>query len=239
VIFNFSDLEMLSAKEQLEPLRYERKYLINDYSYGDVKQFIKFHPASFSEIYHERRINNIYFDTPGMSNYYDNEDGSTDRKKVRIRWYGDLFGKIDSPILEYKIKNGLLGYKVSHKLPGFTIGQPFIAGQLKEIFKSASIPDNVKDELLFLQPTLLNQYKRKYFLSADKKFRITIDHDLTYYGISVQTFFINRSVDYTSTVLELKYDLEHETEVNQVSSMFPFMLTKNSKYLSGLQRVFF
>ena len=230
---------MSQTKEQSEPLRYERKFLITDHSYSDVEQLVKFHPACFSEIFHERTVNNIYFDTFGMNNYFDNLDGENQRTKVRIRWYNNLFGSVQKPILEYKIKKGLLGKKESFLLQPFILDTAFNRFQIINAFNSRTIPRNIKNEALSLVPTLLNSYKRKYFLSADKNFRITIDHHLTYYKIGyIGNKFTNESVDHNSTVLELKYDSSLETEAKSVANAFPFALTKNSKYLQGLERVF-
>ena len=55
-----------------------------------------------------------------MKNYYDNIEGQTNRIKVRIRWYNNLFGSIENPTLELKIKNGLLGKKISTNIKQFT-----------------------------------------------------------------------------------------------------------------------
>jgi SPX domain protein involved in polyphosphate accumulation len=230
---------MLHSKEQAEPLRYERKFLITGYSHKDVEHMIKFHPACFSEIFHQRSVNNIYFDTPGFNHYYDNVEGSQNRLKVRIRWYDDLFGTITQPILEHKIKKGLLGKKDSYVLQPFTLDEHFDRRQILAAIDHTSVPAQVKDELLSLRPVLLNSYTRKYFLSADKNFRITIDHELTYYRISYGgNTFTNRSADHHATVLELKYDAALEQEAKEIGSMFPFLMTKNSKYLTGLEKLF-
>jgi hypothetical protein len=230
---------MLTESGQSEPLRYERKFLITDHSFTEVEQMIKFHPACFFEIFHERNINNIYFDTLGLNNYYDNVEGETERLKIRIRWYGNLFGNIQKPVLEYKIKTGLLGKKKSYQLQPFEVDSAFSKSQIINAIKTDALPQNIKDQILSLRPTLLNCYKRKYFLSADRNFRITIDHHLTYYGIHYTgNTFSNKSVDYYSTILELKYDSPLETEAQSVADTFPFKLTKNSKYLQGLERVF-
>lgn len=222
-----------------EPLRYERKFLITDYSYKDIEQLIKFHPACFSEIFHKRTINNIYFDTLGMSNYYDNVEGEKDRVKVRIRWYGDLMGEIQAPTLEYKIKKGLLGNKLSFALAPFVLDTKFDKSQIEKAFDKEGLPVSVKNEVMTLKPMLLNSYVRRYFLSADKKFRVTIDHNLTYFKIGYGgNTFLNKVVDFRSSVLELKYDSSDEPEAKQVGNAFPFMLTKNSKYLTGLESVF-
>ncbi|MCW3102612.1 MAG: hypothetical protein JWO09_1052 [Bacteroidetes bacterium] len=230
---------MPHSTEQAEPLRYERKFLITGYSHRDVEQMIKFHPACFSEIYHQRTVNNIYFDTLGFSYYYDNVEGSQERLKVRIRWYDGLFGMIAQPVLEYKIKKGLLGKKDSYALRPFTLDEHFDKRQILNAINGSDIPQQVKDELLSLKPALLNSYTRRYFMSADKNFRITIDHQLSYYRISYDSnTFTNKSLDRNATVLELKYDSALEQEAKEIGALFPFMMTKNSKYLTGLERLF-
>ncbi|MGQ0827756.1 MAG: VTC domain-containing protein [Bacteroidota bacterium] len=230
---------MLLHSEQSEPLRYERKYLITDFSYSDVEQIIKYHPACFHEVFHERSVNNIYFDTLGMHHYYSNVEGETKRMKVRIRWYGSLFGDIQKPVLEYKIKNGLLGKKESYPLNPFQLNTSFSKNQLERAINTNQLSQKIKNEMSSLKPSLLNCYMRKYFLSADKNFRVTIDHHLTYYRLGyIGNTFSNKSIDHKATVLELKYDSSLETEAKTVSNMFPFTLSKSSKYLQGLNRVF-
>jgi len=62
---------------------------------------------------------------------------------------------------------------------------------------------------------------------------------LTYYKIAYSgNTFLNKKTDLKATVLELKYDSVHEEEAKEVGSALPFMLTKNSKYLQGLESVF-
>jgi SPX domain protein involved in polyphosphate accumulation len=230
---------MLLKTEQSESLRYERKYLITAYSHKEVEQLIKLNNACFSEVYHQRNVNNIYFDTLGMDNFYDNVEGTSNRMKVRIRWYGDTFGNSTQPVLEYKIKKGLLGKKISYLLNTFLLDQSFDRTQILKATNGNAVPRQVQEELLSLKPMLLNSYTRKYFLSADKKFRITIDHHLCYYGIRQRSnTFSNKSMDHNTTVLELKYDSSHETEAKELSTQFPFALTKSSKYLQGLERIF-
>ena len=101
--------------------RYERKYFITKITGKDIDSIVKLHPAIFSEIFHERSVNNIYFDTPDLNNYFDNIDGNMYRVKSRIRWYGMTFGVIEKPVLELKIKNGLLGRKESYSLDTFKL----------------------------------------------------------------------------------------------------------------------
>lgn len=226
------------ANNQSEVLRHERKFLITDYSAAEVEQIIKFNPACFTEIHHQRSVNNIYFDSLAFDSYYRNIEGDTNRTKARIRWYGELFGEIKNAVLEFKIKKGLLGKKESYSLNSFQLDENFSKQQIAESIKE--LPRNIQDWMLSMQPTLLNTYTRKYFLSADKKFRLTIDKNQKFFGISYNTnTFLNKVNNYQAVVLELKYDVSLDEEANKISNSFPFAMTKNSKYLQGIERVLF
>lgn len=225
---------------QSEELRHERKFLITDYDALTVEQFLKFHPACFTEIYHQRIINNIYFDTLGFESYYGNVEGETERTKIRIRWYNELFGSINNATLEFKIKKGLLGKKNFYALQPFSLDKNFSKQQLVQALNTELVPKPVSDQLLAMQPSLLNTYSRKYFISADKQFRITIDKNLSFYKISYnQNTFLNRVADHKAVVVELKYDAQLENEAKEIGNKFQFAMTKNSKYLQGIERVLF
>lgn len=232
-------MSQLTTNQQ-EDLRHERKFLIAERSAKEVEQLLKLHPACFSPIYHPRRVNNIYFDSLGFDSYYANVEGNTDRKKARIRWYGELFGAVNNSILEFKIKKGLLGKKELYSLAPFTVDAGFSKQQIVNALNDDNVPPNVRNLMLSVQPVLLNTYLRKYFISADKEFRITIDSDLTYYRISYNgATFLNKVTDHNAVVLELKYDADMENEAKEIGSGFPFTMTKNSKYLQGIERVLF
>ena len=70
-------------------MRYERKYKVSDLHHHVILQTIRMHPAGLRKIYPDRQINNIYFDSTGLQCYHDNVDGIGERKKFRVRWYGD------------------------------------------------------------------------------------------------------------------------------------------------------
>ena len=103
--------------------RCELKFIIIRHSSESVFSLIKTHPAMFSEIYQERKINNIYCDTLNFHTFSDNVVGIADRLKVRIRWYGETFSSIAKPTLEFKIKSGLLSRKEYFKINPLTINK--------------------------------------------------------------------------------------------------------------------
>ncbi len=215
--------------------RYERKFVIENLDYKIIESIIHTHPAFFKEIFHKRQINNIYIDTFNYKNYYENIDGASNRIKMRIRWYNETFGFIEKPVLELKIKNGLLGRKESYTLKSFSINNDLNVNTLHKIFNESDIPERIKVLLKNYYPSLLNVYKRKYFMSYDEKFRITIDNDMKFYKIrNNNNTFISYSEDYNNIVLEIKYDFENEKYIKFITEFLPFRLSKNSKYVNGV-----
>lgn len=220
------------------PHRYERKFHVSVATPQEAELAVAHHPAMFREIYHQRFVNNIYLDSPGLGSYIDNVDGVAARAKVRIRWYGELFGAIDAPILEFKIKEGCLGMKESFALQPFVLDSNFDVQTLQDVVDSSGLPEPIAEALKALSPVLLNRYSRKYFLSANGNYRVTVDTDLTSYRIGrYNNSFLHRATDRHHVIVELKYDKEMDDDVDRISSLFPFRVTKSSKYVSGVDEI--
>ena len=218
--------------------RYERKFIVSELTKQQIEQIVKFNPAMFSEIYSQRFVNNLYLDTFNRKNYFDAVNGVAFRVKVRIRWYGDLFGKIKNPVLEFKIKKGLCGSKKLFSLDKFLINKDLELGGILNILKKSNIPDILKLNLNSLEFSLLNRYKRKYFLSADSNYRITIDSGMEYYQLKARyNNFLCHMPDSTNTILELKYEQTQDESADKITNFFPFRLTKSSKYTNGIERL--
>lgn len=219
-----------------EKFRYERKFLVAEIDKHELESHIKHNSAMFSEIYYERDVNNIYFDSADLTSYYDNLAGISQRLKVRIRWYGDMFGTINKPVLELKIKNNLLGSKLSFPLKPFKLDNKITTQYLiKNVFNKSDLPAWLIEHLKSLNFALLNRYRRRYFRSADKRYRITLDYDSEFYEIRQKNnTFLRREKNDNYVILELKYDKQYDTDAPKITNQFPFRLTKSSKYVTGV-----
>lgn len=227
-----------TAPEKRE-YRYERKFLLDQLDGQEVLALVKRHPALFSEIYPPRYINNIYFDHPLLENYHDNIAGAPHRKKARVRWYHDLFGTVNQPTLEFKLKEGLMGTKISYNFPEFEFQRGFSERYLRELIQSSNLPLEILLYLETVEPVLVNRYRRWYLATPDRKFRITVDVDLSYYHLKkINNQFLFSQTDRRSTILELKYQREQDPQANRISSGFPFRMTRSSKYVQGIERVY-
>lgn len=233
-------MDIQTDSENIEDYRYERKFFITELSREEAIHVVKSHPACFTEIFNERFINNIYFDSQDQVNYIENVEGNADRTKYRIRWYGDLMGHVKKPVLELKIKKGLLGRKRSFKLMPFDFDTTLNIHVLRNVFRNSVLDADVAREIMIQDPLLVNRYRRRYFMSADKNYRITIDDDQSFYKIKrLNNTFIRRDRDKTSIILELKYDQSLFDEAHTISNLFPFRMTKSSKYVRGVDSIHF
>jgi len=207
-------------------LRYERKYRIENVDLATIFQVVRMHPAGLSKIFPHRQINNIYFDTPQLTTYKENVMGISNRKKYRVRWYGYDPLIIKKPQLEIKIRNNEVGSKKTIPVA------PFDFSNLEPLTQEI----NKNCHPAFLQPVLQNSYKRAYFGTTDKKFRVTIDWDLSYCSLlSNQVFTKHQYYERGVVVIEIKYDKNLEEEANRISQFLPFRRTKNSKYVCGVE----
>jgi hypothetical protein len=220
--------------------RYERKFHVAELSRAEVESIVRLSPALFSEIYHPRWVNSVYLDTWTMASYHENLAGcSLDRVKFRIRWYGDILGPVERPTLELKIKHGQVNRKELYPLPSFVADDTFSAKTLGGLFRGADLPDTLRQDLLKFRMVLAIRYRRNYLLSADRDFRATIDSHLEYFDTSEgRRPFRSTWLDPTSVLLELKYAVDAAPRADRISQHFPFRLTRNSKYATGVQNVF-
>lgn len=170
-------------------MRYEKK-IISELSLAEILNLIKLHPAMFREQHPDRIINNIYFDTIDLKNYNEHINGISKREKIRLRWYGN---KINNVKLEIKQKENESGNKLS--------------------FSLNKIPKWLKEKLKGYKISLRNSYLRKYFISVNKKQRITVDISL------------NQPI-----IIEFKY-----SENEDVCNFFPERVAACSKYVNGVE----
>ena len=218
--------------------RYERKFYIAGIDPRVAELAVRLHPAHFTEIYHQRYVNNCYFDSPDLRFYRDAVQGNSHRVKVRIRWYGDLFGEVPHPVLELKGKKGPLGSKRAVPALPFHHRPQGELVQLEDWLEGGCRAAAITPRLGSLRPALLNRYARRYFLSADGRFRVTIDAACEYFPVASPRDRAGRSaIDDDTVIVELKYAAGDDDDARSVTSAFPFRPTKSSKYVTGVQRL--
>jgi len=215
-------------------MRYERKYKIEQSTMEWVREAIRQHPASFTVLYPERQVNNLYFDTEGFTCYKENVMGIAERKKFRVRWYGVDYWEVQKPILEIKNKDNALGWKESFALDEF---------EWSNLDKLTQEVNRLTKQFQTLKPTLLNSYTRQYFGNPNGKFRITIDaqlaslpflHAQSNHLISYAPLQVDTNYD---IIVELKYEAADDDLAQFIMQYLPFRQTKSSKYVDGIMQL--
>ena len=216
-------MEIFMADLQTKKYRYERKYII-DRIYG-YKLLSELHKKNFKKRYNDRHVNNIYLDNSNFNSISENFDGLSNRKKTRIRWYGEKFVKNDK-FLEFKIKNEFLNtkkiyYLSNSKLNSLLEINNFFTSQLNFARHGNN---NAFKQITGLEPKLFNCYLRSYFTNMDEDIRITIDKNIFYY--SPVTKMSHRE---SKLVIEVKY----EKEMRFINNFNYLNYTRYSKYVKG------
>ena len=219
--------------------RYERKLILPRNSLSELNSFVRLHPARFRPLYQPRHINNIYFDTPLFRNFHDSTEGFAQRNKIRIRWYGNLFGEIANPKLELKDKTGVVGTKANHVLPILKLNKKHVNANIETCLKVAKLPDDVLGAMMPMQPALMNRYLRSYWRSADGNYRLTVDSELQFTALQrVSGAGFQTRRDHRKIIVEMKYDAEFDSGAPEITQYFPVRLGKCSKYVMGIERLY-
>jgi hypothetical protein len=219
--------------------RYERKFVVDHLDRHQVRAVLRLHPALFVEAYPPRFVNSLYLDSEGLEYYHDHVSDANPRRKVRVRWYGDLLGKVAAATLEVKIRMGAVGSKQLHPLGSFVLAPGFSAYDVRGLLRAAGLPAEVWASVRDLRPVLITRYYRHYYATLDGRFRLTVDSELTYQRVGqLGSHLLHSQCDHRQLVVELKYGAEHASAAGHVSSLFPFRLVRNSKYVEGIERVY-
>lgn len=227
------------GQPESDGFRYEKKYLIEGMSAKDVITALKRHPSMFSELYPARYVNNIYLDTPLLSDYFSNVNGNRSRKKVRVRWYHDLFRQVDDALLEFKLKAGEVGSKEQYPFPSFAANESLTECKFRNIVTASGLPSGIKQRLRGLEFAIMNRYQRWYFATPGKEFRATVDANLEFYHLGkLQNRFKKSYKEQNYLVLEIKYAINNDHGFHRVSSALPFRITRSSKYIAGIEHVY-
>ena len=220
--------------------RFERKWI---YRSGDYLALINSLIRSnffFNTQYPTRRVNSIYFDNSNYSSIRQNLDGVSNKKKIRVRWYGEIFNAEIQPQIENKSRINQHNYKITKKLKRFRSKSLFDLISFKKYIHDEK---NGKDEINFylnnLYPSLLVSYRRKYFVFDN--IRITLDTGLKFINLAKINIFSKKNFLCINKkqIIELKYSDKFHFQAAKITKMFNNRLDKFSKYQIGLLETFY
>lgn len=225
-------------------MRYELKIVLPPHSKQELLTRMRCSKFFIKEIYRKRQVNNIYFDTTNYTDYQASVNGNDLRRKYRIRWYGDLTREFINPHLECKYKRGLSGGKDICELLPINLGEEFDILEYNAMLKRRfhTLDDKQQfmiGEMLSRNPVLINTYDREYFITADEKYRLTVDENMLFY--SYNTINLSKtpiiSASDTNIILEIKFDVNDVDGARELINELGYRLGKNSKYVNGINSI--
>jgi len=206
--------------------RFERKWIFkSNNSLALVNALIRSN-LFFRTQYPARNVNSVYFDTYNYISIRQNLDGVSNKKKIRIRWYGNR-NIITNPVVEIKSKKGFETKKESRtikELDNIKLSDlEIIKEKLNKKLKSKKI----------ISPILTTHYEREYFVSLNGKIRATVDYNL-------KSIFLSNSIQIDIVknfknicILEFKYSTSLDKYVRENLKDITLRLSKNSKFVNS------
>lgn len=229
----------MEQKQSNSNLRYERKYTIPNSLIETYKICFLNNPNLLIQSFQPRLVYSIYYDTDELFLAKKNIEGDPKRFKIRIRFYNTF--KPDSIYLEIKSKNGEVGDKkiLEIKNDKKLINKNHInLDSFQHLFFKNRILINKLN--LFL-PVLFVAYKRYYFTDINKNIRITFDEEISYQNLINHELNLNNNSIYSNPdencIIELKYPVDTDFDLEKIVSHLDLRLERNSKYINGLNKL--
>ena len=225
-------MALKSPNPHSESLRYEIKMVCHDRALQWVLAYLRFHQAGIRKLYPARRVQSIYFDTPGGRALVENLAGVSHREKVRFRWYGEETRQTQG-ILELKVRENAMGWKEQLRLEKTFLVEGVDRFQfVRELLNQ--VPPRwhlmVSDGL---EPVQWITYMREYYVTASGKVRITVDQDMKACDQRGRKTLSFRFASLLPKVMivEAKFDPQDYEEAREIMSRFPLFVDKCSKFV--------
>ena len=192
--------------------RLEDKYIVNNEDRIKILSFIE--RSGFEQEFKNRDITSLYFDDKNLSMFYDSEEGTTPRKKIRIRFYEDKDKVLN---LEKKINSQEGKYKVSKKINIDDLN----------FYKKKGYYDSSYG---ICYPVLAVNYNRYYF--KKKNYRITLDININFKKTIHTRFKYLENFSILEVKILNKFNIPSDLE------QLPLNKTRYSKYSEGIKKIY-
>jgi len=227
--------------EMKDGFRHEIKYALSNFQYLKIRDFCLIfmdHDKNAGEN-GEYTVKSYYFDTLYFSDYSEKLNGIYERKKYRLRTYGDS----GYYRLEKKLKNGNLNKKISGDISAGTADM-LIKG-CTDVRTGNTNTDAIITEMYLkgCRNSVYIEYSRQAFVLKELDIRITFDRNLGAlygnYGLGDKMPDLLPFFDEGEAVLEIKYkDTMPKWIENAVHKMAPgeYSLSKYAQALRSILR---
>jgi SPX domain protein involved in polyphosphate accumulation len=216
--------------------RHEVKMVLEEGDLHDARTRIATAPQGLRRQHPSRDIWSIYFDTEGLDTYWSNLGGSSQRHKIRLRWYASADPGA-TVRFEVKRKVAFYGWKLVEEVPAPDLTQPWPAVVVR--LARSLAPESAVWLREHGRPVLANRYRREYYASFDGRVRVTLDSGNTVYDqmLAARPNLTRSAPPSGLAVLEGKAAWSDRDLLELVLQRFPYRVSRNSKYLNGVDAI--
>lgn len=190
--------------------RKERKYRITISEYSELLSNLE--KKGMAPIYVTRTVNSVYFDNINYEMYFQSEEGTLPRKKIRVRWY-EAFNV-------FKLEKKVSSIEGRHKS-----SQDLHQLQKQENICLLNLFDSDYGSLI---PVLHVSYQRSYYKL--ESMRLTFDKNIRYRSLRSNN---GLTFDDNERVMEIKVPAHFGDDT--IEKNIPFSTSRFSKYCRGVR----
>jgi SPX domain protein involved in polyphosphate accumulation len=229
--------------------RYELKYLVRHDQAAEVADSLARYmlPDEHGSNQGQYRVTSLYYDTVAHKAYWDKVDGHRNRRKLRVRIYGDqVVTPETSCFVEIKHRLDRTLQKRRAVLP---YGAAVALDQIDDLVDTASDEDRaVLEEVeylyraLRLQPACVVSYQRRALEGREYEpgLRVTFDTDLKYRTHELTLFANGQATDHYFLspdwcIMEVKINHRAPYWLTEVIGMHQCVVRRISKYCAALE----
>lgn len=204
--------------------RFEFKYLVSPQQHRRIVNLLRSQmiPDPYGGGDGDYKVNSLYFDSPGMRYYRENEAGLEGRQKIRHRYYDEdsanMFWEIKKKISDVVFKDRCLSNRPDPKL--------------KSLLRCYTL-------LHRLRPVLWVRYSREAWQLPGREFRITFDSEIVAAKESGEAYMPPRREKILPgwVVMELKYSGMLPKWIYRVISEYSLIRQPIGKYRLAVEKL--
>jgi hypothetical protein len=230
--------------------RYELKYLVHHTEAASLAAALagSMLPDAHGDSQGGYLVTSLYYDTADYKAYWDKIDGHKNRRKLRVRIYGDQ-AVTPETLCFVEIKHRLDRALQKRRVP-LPYGAAADLGRIADILENCSESERpVLEEVeylyraLRLQPACVVSYRRRAFEGReyDPGLRVTFDANLKYRTHELNLYANGRSSDHYFLspdwcIMEIKINHRAPMWLTEVIGMHQCVIRRISKYCAALEQ---
>lgn len=211
-------------------MRQELKFVCDPSARARLLAELQLLPFALRTHHARRTVQSLYFDTWDREALYDNLAGVAERRKLRLRWYGEATRGVHGQ-LELKRRSGTMGDKLVLPLPAPVDVEGARATSLVDTLRQqCTLPWG--ERLHRHEPVMWTRYVRDYLVGPAGEVRVTLDSELCAFEQRLDPILQCRRavLAHPALIVEIKAAAQHTAALQRLVQTLPLVRSKCSKF---------